>query len=161
MEQMSIYAGFIFFGLINVGGEPFVIEYNARMGDPETQAVLPRIKSDFLDLLIATAKGNLGGKSLEIETNVATTVVMVSGGYPGSYEKGKVISGLENVSQALVFHAGTKDHEDRILTNGGRVLAFTGRGTNIPEALKKSYDGIENVDWDGATFRKDIGKDLI
>lgn len=154
------YLGFIFFGLIEVKGEPFVIEYNVRMGDPETEVVMPRISSGFLELLGRAANQNLKGAKLAIDPNYAATVMMVSAGYPGSYEKGKSISGLKNVKDATVFHAGARKKEDRILTSGGRVLAVTGMGETMEEALKKSYRGVDSISFDGATYRKDIGFDL-
>jgi phosphoribosylamine---glycine ligase len=154
------YKGFIFIGLINVKGEPYVIEYNARMGDPETQTVMPRIKSDFLELLDATAKGTLKGMHLEQYTGYSVTVVLVSGGYPGVYDKGKVISGLAKETKALVFHAGTKSEKGEVLTDGGRVLAVTGEGKTIKEASDKAYEAISGIDWEGLYFRRDIGVDL-
>lgn len=155
------YKGFIFVGIMNVGGSPFVIEYNARMGDPETQAVLPRIKSDFVELLLATAKGELKGKQIEIDPQHAVTVALVSGGYPGGYEKGKVIRGLNASKDALLFHAGTKKEKDNIVTEGGRVLAVTGKGNSLEEARKLAYEGVASMSWDGLYFRKDIGIDLL
>jgi len=155
------YKGFIFIGLMNVNGEPYVIEYNVRMGDPETQVVIPRIKSDLVDLLLATGQGKLKGQSFEITDDFATTVVMVAGGYPSSYEKGKVISGLEAENRSEVFHAGTKKIGEEIVTNGGRVLAITSFGATIQAAVDKSYEAIEKISWEGANFRKDIGQDLI
>lgn len=156
------YVGFIFIGLMNVAGEPYVIEYNVRMGDPETQVVIPRVKNDLIDLFEATAKGQLDHFKLEIDATYATTVVCVAKGYPDTYEKGKEIKGLEDVKEALVFHAGTKQAEDgEVLTNGGRVLAFTGIGNSVPDSLRKSYDAIKKVCWDGITYRKDIGMDII
>src|SRR5690606_305593 len=128
------YKGFIFVGIMNVGGNPFVIEYNARMGDPETQAVLPRIQSDFVELIIATAKGELKGRHVQIDPDHAVTVALVSGGYPGSYDRGKVIRGLKADDRQLVFHAGTKDAGGNVVTDGGRVLAITGKGHSIEEA---------------------------
>lgn len=154
------YLGFLFFGLIEVKGEPFVIEYNVRMGDPETEVVMPRISSGFLELLRRAANQNLKGAKLAIDPNYAATVMMVSAGYPGSYEKGKSISGLKNVKDATVFHAGASKKEDRILTSGGRVLAVTGMGETMEEALNKSYRGVDSISFDGATYRKDIGFDL-
>ena len=146
---------------MNIKGEPYVIEYNARMGDPETQVVMPRLKSDFLELLIATAKGELKGKTIETDPNFAMTGVMVSGGYPGDYEKGKVINRLGVKSDALVFQAGTKILQDKVVTDGGRVLAVTGQGKNLTEASKEAYKIVNSLSWEGAYFRKDIGVDLV
>lgn len=161
IEDGIDYRGFIFLGLINVGGDPMVIEYNVRMGDPETEAVMPRIASDLLPLLIAAAKGDLGNLELQEDPRTAVTVMAVSGGYPGSYEKGKVMSGLESVSESLLFHAGTaKDAEGRIVTSGGRVIAATSYGEDIPSAAKKSFASIKAIDFDGKYFRRDIAADL-
>ena len=154
------YKGFIFIGLIKVNNDPYVIEYNVRMGDPETEVVLPRIKTDLITLLEATANQNLDKIKLEIDDKTAATVMLVSGGYPEAYEKGKVISGLDTISDSIVFHAGTLNNEDRILTNGGRVLAITSMGTNYKEALEKSYNSIEKLHFDEMNFRSDIGFDL-
>ena len=154
------YKGFIFIGLIKVNNDPYVIEYNVRMGDPETEVVLPRIKTDLITLLEATANQNLDKIKLEIDTKTAATVMLVSGGYPEAYEKGKVISGLDTISDSIVFHAGTLNNEDRILTNGGRVLAITSMGINYKEALEKSYNNIEKLHFDEMNFRSDIGFDL-
>ncbi len=154
------YSGFIFIGLIKVGEEPFVIEYNVRLGDPETEVVLPRIKNDLLQLLSAAAKGELGKEELILDERYATTVVAVSGGYPGSYEKGKPISGLEEVEDTIVFHAGTKNDKEEVLTNGGRVMAFTSYGEQMNEALKTSYKNLQKVCFEGMYYRKDIGFDL-
>jgi phosphoribosylamine---glycine ligase len=155
------YKGFIFIGLMNVGGEPYVIEYNVRMGDPETQVVIPRIKSDLVDLLLATGQGKLKGQSFEVRPDFATTVVMVAGGYPSSYEKGKQITGLGGKYDSEVFHAGTKTSGNDVVTNGGRVLAITSFGSSIQEAVSKSYKTIDSITWDQANFRKDIGQDLV
>lgn len=155
------YKGFIFVGLMNVGGNPFVIEYNARMGDPETQAVMPRIKSDIVDLFIATAKGELKNKKIEIDDSHTVTIALVSGGYPGDYETGKTIKGLEKDTKALIFHAGTKKISNNVVTDGGRVLAITGKGNSIEEARKNAYAGASEIEWDGIYFRKDIGVDLL
>ncbi|NBU81816.1 MAG: phosphoribosylamine--glycine ligase [Flavobacteriaceae bacterium] len=154
------YKGFIFIGLIIVKGEPIVIEYNVRMGDPETEVVIPRIKSDLVELFQAVSNGNLDKVSLQIDERSATTVMMVSGGYPEDYEKGKEIYGLDDIKDSLVFHAGTKLENGKVLTNGGRVLAITSFGNDFQEAIKKSYQNIEKLHFDKMYFRKDIGKDL-
>ena len=155
------YRGFIFFGLSNVDGNPYVIEYNVRMGDPEAQVVIPRIKSDLVELLMSLKDQKLNKKPLEIDKKVATTVVQVSGGYPDQYQKGKRISGLEDVDDCIVFHAGTKMDNGEVVTNGGRVVGITGIGDNIQEALEKSYVNAEKLHWEGIYYRKDIGKDLL
>jgi len=154
------YKGFIFIGLINVKGEPKVIEYNVRMGDPETEVVIPRIKSDLLNLLKGIGDGTFSEKDLEITEEVATTVMLVSGGYPEAYEKGKEITGIEKVSDSIVFHAGTKQEGETIKTNGGRVIALTSFGENMNDALKKSFDSAGKIAFEGKYFRKDIGFDL-
>lgn len=156
------YVGFIFIGLMKVKDDPYVIEYNVRMGDPETEAVFPRIKNDLVELFEAVHHQSLDNITLAIDERTATTVVLVSEGYPGDYEKGKIISGLDKVADALVFHAGTAlDGENNVVTNGGRVLAMTGMGKNIEEALQFSYNAAEAVHYDGIQFRKDIGRDVI
>lgn len=155
------YKGFIFIGLMNCNGDPYVIEYNARMGDPETQAVLPRIKNDFVDLLVNAASGHLKGKKIESANEYTATVVMVSGGYPGDYPKGKTIIGLDTSNPALVFHAGSKQADNHTVTDGGRVLAITGSGANIGAAREKAYEGVAKLSWEGVYFRKDIGMDLM
>ena len=154
------YKGFIFFGLIEVNGEPFVIEYNARLGDPETEVVLPRLKSDFAELIKACGDGTLAEKKIEFDKRTAVTVMTVSGGYPGNYAKGKEIKGLENVTNSIPFHAGTKAEDGKIVTSGGRVLAFTSYGDDKQEALLKSYKSIYKIDFGGMYYRKDIGFDL-
>jgi len=155
------YQGFIFFGLIKVGGDPFVIEYNCRMGDPETEVVMPRLKSDLLHYFEGIATGTLSECDLEIDPRTATTVIAASGGYPDNYEKGKVISGSEqSFKGALVFHAGTSQKEGEIKTSGGRVLAVTGIGADIETALQRSYDALGAIDFEGMYYRKDIGLDL-
>ncbi len=155
------FKGFLFIGLMNVKGKPFVIEYNVRMGDPETQVVLPRLKSDLLELFEATANGKLSTNQLEVENTCAVTVVKVSGGYPEDYEKGNPIEGLDKVSGAFVFHAGTKPENEKVVTDGGRVLAITGIGVNLKDARDRAYKGIEQVSWKDQFSRKDIGLDLL
>jgi phosphoribosylamine--glycine ligase len=155
------YKGFIFIGLINVKGEPIVIEYNVRMGDPETEVVIPRLKSDLVELFQAVADGKLDKVVLEIDSRSATTIMLVSGGYPEVFEKGKVITGIENVSDSIVFHAGTKIENGCIVSNGGRVLAITSFGDDFQQAIKKSYQSIDKLDFDKMYFRKDIGFDLF
>ena len=154
------YKGFIFIGLINVKGEPKVIEYNVRMGDPETEVVIPRIKSDLLNLLKGIGDETFSEKDLEISEEVATTIMLVSGGYPEAYEKGKQITGIEKVSDSIVFHAGTKQEGEVVKTNGGRVIALTSFGENMNDSLKKSFDSAEKIAFEGKYFRKDIGFDL-
>ncbi len=154
------YKGFIFIGLINVKGEPKVIEYNVRMGDPETEVVIPRIKSDLLNLLKGIGDGTFSEKDLNITEEVATTVMLVSGGYPEAYEKGKEISGVEDITESIVFHAGTKQDDGTIKTNGGRVIALTSFGENMNEALEKSFESAEKISFEGKYYRKDIGFDL-
>ena len=154
------YKGFVFIGLIKVGNDPFVIEYNVRMGDPETEVVIPRIKSDIVTLFQAVANETLADAVLEIDERAATTVMMVSGGYPEDYEKGKVITGLDKVENSIVFHAGTAEKDGNIVTNGGRVLAVTSYGTNFKEALKQSYKNVEKIKFDKSYYRTDLGFDL-
>ena len=154
------YKGFIFIGLIIVKGEPIVIEYNVRMGDPEKEVVIPRIKSDLVELFQAVANGNLNDVSLAIDERSATTVMIVSGGYPEEYEKGIEIFGLDKMEDSLVYHAGTKIENGKLVTNGGRVLAITSFGNDFQEAIKKSYQNIDKLHFDKMYFRKDIGKDL-
>lgn len=156
------YKGFVFIGLMNMEGEPYVIEYNVRMGDPETQAVLPRIKSDFVDLLYAMGTGTLDQYKIELEDFYTTTIVMVAGGYPGAYEKNLPIEGLESsTSESITFHAGTTSKEDKVVTNGGRVMGITGKGHSIEEALSNAYTRVEQITWKDVYYRKDIGQDII
>jgi phosphoribosylamine--glycine ligase len=154
------YKGFIFIGLMVENGNPKVIEYNVRMGDPETEVVIPRIKSDLLNLFRGVGNGSFSEVDFNISEEVATTVMLVSGGYPGSYEKGKEMTGFNEVEDSVIFHAGTKNSNDRILTNGGRVLAITSFGNNIDEALNKSFTNAEKINFEGKYYRKDIGFDL-
>jgi len=154
------YKGFIFFGLINVKGDPYVIEYNARLGDPESEAVIPRIKSDLFDLIEGVAKGDLEKRDLVIDDRYVTTVMLVSGGYPGHYEKGYEISGLENTEQCILFHSGTKNAGKKVVTSGGRVMAVSSWGKTMKEALAGSYRNAKSVSFRDMYFRKDIGFDL-
>ena len=159
-KEGIIYQGFIFFGLINVKGEPKVIEYNVRMGDPETEVVIPRIKSDLLNLLKGIGDGTFSEKDLYINEEAAVTLMLVSGGYPENYEKGKIISGLENINDSIIFHAGTKIEGDNIVTNGGRVIAVTSLAKNSKEALEKSFANARKINFDKKYYRRDIGLDL-
>jgi phosphoribosylamine--glycine ligase len=159
-EEKIDYRGFIFFGLINCQGDPFVIEYNARLGDPEAEAILPRIKGDFLELLHAVATRTLSHVSIETDPRSVTTVMLVSGGYPGTYQKGKEISGIDKVSGSLIFHSGSKAAGDKILTNGGRVIAISSYGSTFQEAGMISYRNAGIIDFENKYFRGDIGFDL-
>jgi len=161
-QEKITYAGFIFIGLMNVGGNPYVIEYNVRMGDPETESVLPRVKNDLVELLLATASGTLHEKQLDIDDRYAVTVMMVSEGYPGKYKKGKKIAGLNALDGSTVFHAGTTvDAEGNIITNGGRVLGVMSYGATLTEAREKSYKNTAIIDFEGKYYRHDIGNDLM
>lgn len=162
LKQEGIpYKGFIFIGLMNCGGDPYMIEYNCRMGDPETESVLPRIESDFVDLLLGVAEGNLNEKALILSDKVAATVVMVAGGYPGEYLKNKTITGIKNVRDSYVFHAGTSLHNEDVITTGGRVLAVTSLQDNMFDALQQATADASRIYYDGMYFRKDIGFDLL
>jgi len=154
------YRGFIFFGLMNVGGEPYVIEYNVRMGDPETEVVLPRLQTDLLTLFEATAKGELGSVNIVLDERFCTTVMLVADGYPCAYEKGRTITGLDQVRESIVFHAGTKWTGTEVVTNGGRVLSISSFGSTKEEALQLSYQNTEVICFEGKRFRRDIGADL-
>ncbi|MAR40572.1 MAG: phosphoribosylamine--glycine ligase [Flammeovirgaceae bacterium] len=154
------YRGFIFAGLMNVNGEPYVIEYNVRMGDPETQVVIPRIKNDLLNIFIKCLDEKINEVELDIENNFTTTVILAADGYPELYKKGDDIRNLEEFSNSKIFHAGTKKENNRILSNGGRVIACTGYGESLEDALKNSYKLADNISWDNKYFRKDIGEDL-
>lgn len=155
------YQGFIFIGLMNHEGEPYVIEYNARMGDPETEVVLPRIESDFLSLLLASAKGTLHEEKIEISEQYAVTTMVVAGGYPEDYRKGDVITGLENVTEAHIFQAGTREEAGQLLTSGGRVIALTGTSNTLEKAIQKSQKAALAIQFEGKNFRRDIGLDVL
>ena len=154
------YKGFVFFGLMNVGGDPYVIEYNVRMGDPETEVVMPRLKTDILALFKAMAEGELEQAAFELDDRFCTTVMLVSQGYPGDYEKGKEITGVSDVKGSIVFHAGTKLAEGKVVTNGGRVIAVSSFGKTMREALAQSYENVAKIHFEGMNFRRDIGFDL-
>ncbi len=155
------YKGVIFIGLMNVAGDPFVIEYNARMGDPETEAVIPRIKNDLVELFDAVANVNLSEHTIQVDERTAVTVMLVSGGYPGDYEKGKIISGINSVEGNFVFHAGTSEQNGNLVTSGGRVIAVTSLGNSIKDALQSAMKNAEAIQFEKKYFRRDIGKDLL
>jgi phosphoribosylamine--glycine ligase len=160
-KEGILYKGFIFIGLMTVKGEPIVIEYNARMGDPETEVVIPRLKNDLVELFQAVADQTLHYINIETEPSTAVTVMLVSGGYPGDYAKGKIITGTENCEGSLIFHAGTAMSDDKLVTSGGRVIAITSMGNNISEAVNRSLKYAESIQYDQKYFRKDIGQDLM
>ncbi len=155
------FKGFLFIGLMNVNGDPFVIEYNVRMGDPETQVVIPRIKNDFLKVLISCIDMNLKNIKINIDNKITSTVILSSKGYPEKYQKGFKISGLDEIKNSIIFHAGTIKEENDIISNGGRVIACTGIGDTISKSLNISYELAKKIDWEGKYYRKDIGRDLI
>jgi phosphoribosylamine--glycine ligase len=159
-EEAIVYKGFIFFGLINVEGNPYVIEYNTRLGDPESEVIIPRIKSDFFELIEGVAMGDLGERKIVIDERFVTTVMLVSGGYPGNYEKGKSVHGLDLTKGSVVFHAGTKKEAENIVTSGGRVLAVSSWGATMKEALNTSYRNAGLLSFEGRYYRTDIGFDL-
>ncbi|GAB3640528.1 phosphoribosylamine--glycine ligase [Spirosoma arcticum] len=162
LQQENIfYQGFIFIGLMKVNGEPFVIEYNVRMGDPETEVVLPRIQNDFAELMVATVSGKLSSITMQVSPQTAVTTVVVAGGYPNAYEKGHIISDLGRLDDIMAFHAGTMAQNGHILTNGGRVLALTAQANSLENAVRKSQEAARTVQFDGKQYRKDIGLDLI
>lgn len=156
-EENLTYHGFVFFGLIKVNEDPYVIEYNCRMGDPETEVVLPRLESDLVELIVKMNDGTLGNASVSYKDEAAATVMLVSDGYPGSYEKGKVMSGFDTVKDSMLLHAGTKLKDNETVTNGGRVIAITSFGKDIADALQTSYKNAEQIDFEGKYYRKDIG----
>jgi phosphoribosylamine--glycine ligase len=161
-KEELVYKGFVFFGLINVGGDPYVIEYNCRMGDPETEAVLPRIQNDFVELMMATSNGNLNEVELQIDPRAAATIMLVSKGYPEDYEKGFVMSNFEEASGSKLYHAGTKISENNvIISNGGRVLAITSLADTIQEAVKISRENAEKIEFENKYYRRDIGFEFM
>lgn len=155
------YQGFLFFGIMNVKGNPFVIEYNVRLGDPETESILPRIKNDLLEIFMATAEGNLNSISLEIDERTAACIMLVSGGYPGDYEKGKTIEGLDTIDSSLVFHAGTVASDNQVVSAGGRVIAVTSLASELKSAVDQSLRSVAKIKFENSFFRNDIGKDVM
>jgi phosphoribosylamine--glycine ligase len=159
-DEGIVYKGFIFFGLINVEGNPYVIEYNSRLGDPESEVIIPRIESDFFELIEGVAKGDLANRKIEIDERFVTTVMLVSAGYPGTYEKGKSVNGLDLTQGSVLFHAGTKKEEDKVVTSGGRVIAVSSWGSSMKDALNTSYRNAGLINFEGSYYRSDIGFDL-
>lgn len=160
-EENIKYKGFIFFGLIVVNNEPFVIEYNCRLGDPETEVIIPRLQTDLVELLLAAWQGTLSVSTLNIDSRSAVTIVLASGGYPGAFEKGKTIKGLDHVDGSRIYHAGTSIYDKSVITSGGRVLAVTSMGSTLTRAIEKSLINAETIQFEGKYYRRDIGKDLI
>jgi phosphoribosylamine--glycine ligase len=160
-DEKIAYTGFIFFGLIVVDGEPFVIEYNCRLGDPETEVIIPRIQTDLVELFLSAWNGTLGSTFVSIDNRSAVTIVLASGGYPGAFEKGKTINGLDRVDGSRIYHAGTMLYDGHVITSGGRVLAVTSMGSTMQRALEKSLRNAETIQFEGKYYRKDIGKDLV
>ena len=159
-EEKIPYKGFIFFGLINVDGEPYVIEYNCRLGDPETEVVLPRVQSDFVELLLGAWNSDIKNYELKVDSRTAVTIMLVSGGYPGVFEKGKRVSGLDKVDGSRIYHAGTNVFDGSVLTSGGRVIAVTSMASTMQRAIDKCLINAERIRFDGKYYRKDIGFDL-
>lgn len=160
-KEGIVYKGFIFIGLMVMNDIPYVLEYNVRLGDPETEVILPRLDADLVDLFEGVAKGNLNEKSLSLDPRTCTTVMLVSGGYPGSYEKGKTMTGFDSVEGSILFHAGTKVADGQVVTNGGRVLAISSFGDDIASAVGQSLENAAKIEFEGKTYRKDIGRDLM
>ena len=160
-EEKIKYKGFIFFGLIVVNNEPFVIEYNCRLGDPETEVIIPRLQTDLVELLLAAWQGTLSVSTINIDSRTAVTIMLASGGYPGAFEKGKTIKGLDHVDGSRIYHAGTSIYDKSVITSGGRVLAVTSMGSTLNRALEKSLINAETIQFEGKYYRRDIGKDLL
>lgn len=160
-DEHLVYRGFIFFGLISVGGEPYVIEYNCRMGDPETEVVIPRLENDLVELIVLMHEGKLNEANVTFTKEAAATVMLVSAGYPDSYEKGKPMTGFEQAKGSMLLHAGTANKDGQVVTNGGRVIAITSLGNNIQDALAASYKNAEQINYEGKYYRKDIGYEFV